>query len=85
MLIKVDGPADPVPLASAAELEVQWVHRCASGASSLPLVDAVRQIRMPTGYFHTRIACESLKAKALRDYLVTECKAHPKWIRASGY
>ncbi|WP_415838391.1 SIP domain-containing protein, partial [Polaromonas hydrogenivorans] len=40
---------------------------------------------MRQNLFHTWIGCESAQAKALRTYLLTECLANPKWIRASGY
>lgn len=84
VLAEVDGPADHVAFDSAAEVEVTWVHRSSAALDSLPLLDALR-LRMPTGFFHAWIGCESAQAKALRAYLVTECRANPKWIRASGY
>lgn len=85
ILIEVDGSADHIAFESAAELEVVWVHRGSAVAGDLPLLDALRRMRMPTGFFHTWIGCESAQAKALRTYLVTQCLANPKWIRASGY
>ena len=85
ILLEVDGPGDHIAFESAAEIEVVWVHRDSAVAGSLPLLDALRRMRMPTGFFHAWIGCESAQAKALRAYLVTECLASPKWIRASGY
>lgn len=85
VLIEVEGPADHIALPSAATLAVQWVHRSSAGADALPLLDALRRTQMPTGVFHSWIACESAQAKALRAYLTTECLANPQWIRASSY
>lgn len=85
LVLEVDGPDDRIELHSEAELEVVWVYRSTAPAQSQPLVDALRQLRKPDGVFHSWIGCESSQAKALRAYLVDECQANPKWIRASGY
>ena len=85
VLAEVDAPEDQLVFESAAEVEVTWVHRASAAAGSQPLLQALRQMRMPTGFFHAWIGCESTQAKALRIHLVDECGANPKWIRASGY
>ncbi len=60
-------------------------RRAPADASEPPLLAALRETLLPTGDFHAWIGCESAAAKALRAHLVNECKANPKWIRASGY
>ena len=87
VLAEVDGPADRVPLPSAAQVEIVWVHRQDAGgdAAESPLLAALRRTSLPSGAFHAWIGCESAAAKALRLHLVTDCKANPKWVRASGY
>lgn len=85
LLLEIDGPADHIAFESAAEIKVVWVHRGSAVAGALPLLDALRRMRMPAGFFHAGIGCESAQAKALRAYLVAECRAHPECIRASGY
>jgi NADPH-dependent ferric siderophore reductase len=87
VLAEVDGPEDEVALPTAAQARVVWVHRgrTQAGASEPPLLAALRETVLPTGDFHAWIGCESAAAKALRAHLVDECKANPKWIRASGY
>lgn len=85
VLLEVDGPADHITFESAAELEVVWVHRSDAAAGDAPLLDALHGMQISTGIFHAWIGCESAQAKALRAYLVTECGANPKMIRASGY
>ncbi|HZF84847.1 MAG TPA: siderophore-interacting protein, partial [Burkholderiaceae bacterium] len=87
VLAEVDGPEDEIALPTAAQARVVWVHRgrTPAGASEPPLLAALRETLLPTGDFHAWIGCESSAAKALRAHLVNECKANPKWIRASGY
>ena len=85
VLVEVDTPDDHINFDSQAEVEVTWVHRSGAADGSMPLVDALLNIRMPTGFFHAWIGCESAQAKAMRAHLVNECRANPKWIRASGY
>ncbi|QRX82667.1 siderophore-interacting protein [Glaciimonas sp. PAMC28666] len=84
VLVEVDGAADHITFESAAKVEIVWVHRSAD-AGAFPLLDALHNMPLPTGTFHTWIGCESAQAKALRAYLVAERHANPKWIRASGY
>lgn len=90
VLAEVDGPEDQVPLPSAAEVQVVWVHRdqaasAAAATDEAPLLGALRATPLPTGAFHAWIGCESTAAKALRAHLVQDCQANPQWIRASGY
>jgi NADPH-dependent ferric siderophore reductase len=85
VLVEVDSPEDRIDLPSDAKLDVQWIYRNAAGSGATPLLDALRAMPMSDGTFHSWIACETAQAKLLRTYLIAECKANPKWIRASGY
>ena len=86
VLAEVDGEADQIPLASAATVELHWVHRHeAQPGTGTPLLDALRGLKLPAGDFHAWVGCESGAAKALRAHLVDERGANPKWVRASGY
>ena len=85
VLLEVETLEDHINFDSEAEVKVTWVHCSGAADGSVPLVDALLALRMPTGFFHTWIGCESAQAKALRAHLVNECHANPKWIRASGY
>ena len=85
VLLEVDGAADHITFESAAEFDVVWVHRSDAAAGDAPLLNALHGMQISAGIFHTWIGCESAQAKALRAYLVTECGANPKLIRASGY
>ena len=87
VLAEVDSAADHVDLPTAADVDITWVHRneARAAAGTPPLLAALHAARLPTGAFHAWIGCESAHAKALRAHLIDECRANPKWIRASGY
>lgn len=87
VLAEVDSAADHVDLPSAADVDITWVHpnETRAAAGTPPLLAALHATRLPTGAFHAWIGCESAHAKALRAHLIDECRANPKWIRASGY
>ena len=87
VLAEVDGAEDEIALPGAAQARIVWVHRgrTPARAAEPPLLAALRETPLPTGGFHAWIGCESAAAKALRAHLVNDCRANPKWIRASGY
>jgi NADPH-dependent ferric siderophore reductase len=85
VIAEVDGAADHIPLESAAEVTTVWVHREDHAGTEPPLLAALRKVQLPQGYFHAWVGCESAAAKAVRSHLVDDCRANPKWIRASGY
>jgi NADPH-dependent ferric siderophore reductase len=86
VLAEIDNAGDAITFETAAELDLRWVHRggAAPGVGS-PLLDVLRQLKLPDGDFHAWVACESTAAKALRAHLVAERGANPKWVKAAGY
>jgi len=85
VLAEVESEADHVDLPSEADVAITWVHRAGAARGTPPLLAALHAARLPTGAFHAWIGCESAHAKLLRAHLIDECRANPKWIRASGY
>jgi len=86
VLAEVDSEADEIPLESAADVELHWVHRRGGEPGiGAPLLDALRALTLPEDDFHAWVACESSAAKSLRAHLIGERGAHPKWVKASGY
>lgn len=87
VLAEVEDAAGQLPLPGAAQAQIVWVHRraAASADGEPPLLAALRATPLPTGSFHAWIGAETAAAKALREHLVHDCQANPKWIRASGY
>lgn len=83
-LIEVDEPADALALTTGPAASVHWVHRSTQEQDDA-LVAALAEIEFPQGDYHAWIGCESATAKRLREVLVAERGANPKWVRASGY
>ena len=85
-VIEVDSAADEQALASAAALQVHWVHRNGSPAGEAQgLLNALATITAPAGDYYCWVATESAVAKALRSALVSHYGAHPKWTKAAAY
>jgi NADPH-dependent ferric siderophore reductase len=86
VIAEVDGSADQVALASAADVTVAWAHRNGAEAGTTDvLARALATTSLPAGDYYAWVACESLTAKALRAQLIAEHGANPKWMRAAGY
>ncbi|MGE8320079.1 MAG: siderophore-interacting protein [Comamonas sp.] len=85
-VVEVDSAADELPLQSAAQLQVHWVHRNSgpSGQAS-GLLQVLERIAAPAGDYHVWIAAESAVAKALRAAAITQHGAHPAWTKAAAY
>lgn len=83
---EVDGAEDEIRFATQADATIIWVHRngAPAGASDA-LAKALTTIKLPAGDYYAWVACESLTAKALRQQLIADHAANPKWLRAAGY
>lgn len=83
---EIDSPADQVALATKADATVIWAHRngAAAGESDV-LAKKLATLKFPSGDYYAWVACESLAAKALRQQLIADLGANPKWMRAAGY
>ena len=67
---EVDGPADEIPLASAGDVAVLWLHRGDAPAGSTTLLDdAVRAWDWPEGRVQAFVHGESALLKTLRPYV----------------
>lgn len=70
---EVDGPEAELPLGSAAEVQVTWLHRDGRRAGSTDLIEqAVRGFVRPEGSGFTWVAGETLSIKPLRRFLKRE-------------
>jgi NADPH-dependent ferric siderophore reductase len=84
---EVDGPADEIAFDTRADATVVWAHRNgAKPGESDALAKTLASLKkMPAGDYYGWVACESLIAKALRQQLLADHGANPKWLRAAGY
>ncbi|MGY6268740.1 siderophore-interacting protein [Achromobacter denitrificans] len=85
-LIEVPAESNQIPLATAAQASIRWLHRngAAPGRSVL-LLDAARDLRLPPGEGYVWIAAESAVAKALREIMVARHGIDKARIRAASY
>ncbi|WP_372399444.1 siderophore-interacting protein [Azospirillum sp. HJ39] len=67
-LIEVEDAADEVPLRAPAGIAVRWLHRRDAGADEGALVEAVRNLALPSDLF-AWVACEFDDLGRLRDHL----------------
>lgn len=65
-----DGPDHEVPLDSAADLDLVWVHR--SDEDPAPLPAAVEALDFPAGRVHAFVHGEADEIRAIRRHLLTE-------------
>ncbi|MQP65372.1 siderophore-interacting protein [Niveispirillum sp. SYP-B3756] len=82
----VAGPDHELPLTSAADLSLHWVHRPLSkGDDADPFLTALAGLDFPPGAWFGWIAAEASVSRAVRAWLETERAANPAWLKASGY
>lgn len=84
--IEIDGPADEIPIATAGELELHWLHRGPAAAGSTTLLDeAVRAWTWREGRAQVFIHGESALLKSVRPYVLTERGVDRADVSVSAY
>lgn len=94
MLVEVSGAAEEIPVASAARLDIRWLHRkgAAPGTTTL-LEDAIRAVDWPGGWGSASavVGCEHHAALDIRALLRREkgmpadrCLVVPYWRRGAA-
>jgi NADPH-dependent ferric siderophore reductase len=86
VVAEVDGTADEIAFETRTDASITWAHRngVPAGASDA-LSKTLAKLKLPAGDYYAWVACESLTAKALRQQLIADHGANPKWMRAAGY
>jgi NADPH-dependent ferric siderophore reductase len=86
VLIEVPSAANEIALDSAAKTTVRWLHRdgIAPGYSTL-LLEAARELQLPSGEGYVWVAAESAVAKAVREIMVSQHGIDKSRIRAASY
>ena len=86
VLMEIPEASDRQPLASAASITVQWLHREGKAAGrSVLLEQALRALPSTPGDTFYWIAAESRRARTMRLFLDNERGVPKEWIRATGY
>lgn len=84
--IEVDAPTDEIALATAAELEVHWLHRGDAVAGTTTLLDdAVRAWPWRAGRVQAFVHGESGLLKTVRPYLLNDRGVPRADVSVSGY
>jgi NADPH-dependent ferric siderophore reductase len=84
----VDGPDGEVPLLSAADLDLAWLHRVTADDPARLLPDAVETVDFPPGRVHAFVHGEADEIRALRKHLLhdrglarADMSCSPYWRR----
>ena len=77
----VESPDDELPLATAGELSLRWLHRDAGE----DLVAAVRAADWPAGDVHAFVHGEATSVREVRKFMVVERGVSPDALSVSGY
>jgi NADPH-dependent ferric siderophore reductase len=80
-LIEVPNAAEQQELKSAANVEVQWLHR----EAGQDLLSAVKGITLPSGSLYTWIATESQASRRVRRVLLDDFGVNEDFLKAAGY
>lgn len=83
VIAEVDGRSGELPLPSAADVSVQWLHR--RGASPDAVADAVRQLQLPAGDGFAWVAGEASMARVVRRHLIDDRRLDAAWVKAAAY
>lgn len=72
-----------------ANIHITWAYRNAHSPADAEtdsaLLHAITQAQLPAGDYFAWVACETTVSKAIREHLITQRNANPRWVRASGY
>lgn len=86
VFLEVDGPQDELPLPSAAEVAVHWLHRAGARPGTTTLLDdAVRAWEWPGGRVAPFVHGESALLKTVRPYLREERAVERADLSVSAY
>lgn len=86
VFIEVGGPADEQDLRSFGRVDIRWLHRGAEHAGEgTRLVDAVRELDLPSGRPYCWVAGESSMATSVRRHLVRQRGVDRDRVYFSGY
>jgi NADPH-dependent ferric siderophore reductase len=86
VLLEVGDAQEERPLASAAQLEITWLHRGPDPAQAdLALEAAVRAAQFPAGNGRVYIGCEAGAMRRIRKHLLGERGLEPAKIVTRGY
>lgn len=81
VVVEVTGPADELPLPTAADADIRWLHRCRGET----LTEAVRSLTFEPGVVQAFVHGEGGAIGDLRRHLVRERGVAKELLSISGY
>ncbi|MBB3594193.1 NADPH-dependent ferric siderophore reductase [Rhizobium sp. BK529] len=74
IFLEVDGPAEELPVPSAATVDLTWMHRNGAPAGTMGLIESAIKTALSNADADTFVwaGCERSEAKRIRDFLKTE-------------
>jgi NADPH-dependent ferric siderophore reductase len=85
-VIEVEDASEQQEIASAARVDVHWVHRDGEAPGSAErILKALQSVAFPSGDYFAWAAAESNVARAIRKFLLDERGASKQWVKAAGY
>lgn len=84
-LVEVDDAAHELPLASAADLRLRWLHRAGVANPTRLLADALREVVLPEGDGFAWAAGEASAIREVRRYLRDARGIPDGRMRMTGY
>lgn len=86
VFIEVDGPEDALPLPTAADARITWVHRNGAAAGTTTVLEeAIRAFDFPEGEGYQSYTGEANALRDIRRYLLKEKGLDKQWIDFSGH
>ena len=85
-LLEVADEREERPLATAAQLDITWLHRDARpGRADAALEAAVRAIELPAGNGSIYVGCEAAAMRRIRAHLLGDRGLDPAMMVTRGY
>ncbi len=86
VVLEVADAHEERPLASAAQLDITWLHRDGDPArADMALEAALRSIELPAGNGRIYVGCEAAAMRRIRRHLLDERGLDPATIVTRGY
>ncbi|KRG78740.1 iron utilization protein [Stenotrophomonas ginsengisoli] len=84
--IEIPDHGDRLPLDGGDNVRIQWLERGGYPAHSSQLLeDVLTDIEEPEGDVFYWVACESRRARQMRQFIEGHMQVPKDWIRATGY
>lgn len=86
VVVEVANAAEELPLPTAADLRLLWVHRDETGPNPTELLArTIRSLDLPAGNLFAWASGETGSITAVRRHLLRERELPSEWMRMTGY